>query len=166
MKIFDKYSVRRITKANSLEEAYIDLTPWFDRHAQIPSYVWYQIVSYFLRIQGGAWAPDALKKLLTNIVFENYELEDRRAMLVLGFIESWNKFNAKKGSDRVNYIAWTLPYNVSKMVKLIQVRHVNFVNEYTDDIFNKFEESYLRETNQLVSIKKVKGNDETLIEST
>jgi hypothetical protein len=117
LKIFRKYYVRYLYTLNKLDDIIELLIPWIDEVLYKDSPFLLEVASYRLRKYGCSYAPKIFKTVIANEILRLNELEDLRSMVLLAIVISYRRYNPAKGKvDLTNWLSWTIPYELSKLV--------------------------------------------------
>jgi hypothetical protein len=117
VRIFPKYYARRIYFARNLEKIIEELNPWIDEVISGPTPFLQRVSGYILKNQGHGCAPDIYKKVVSTEIIRLTGHKDLKAIVFLAIVESYRKYDPSKGRcDIVTWLAWQIPYIVSKWV--------------------------------------------------
>jgi len=116
VKIFQKYYVRRLYRATSLDDITKILLPWAKDVARPDSPFMLQVSGHLLKSVGGVLAPHILKRLMAHEICRVMFRKDLEASIMLSLIETYRRHDMTKGVDIVNWLSWITPYECSKLV--------------------------------------------------
>jgi hypothetical protein len=142
VKIFEKFYVRRLYRAKTLNEILNILDPWINEVLYINSPFLRQVASYHLRKFGSSYAPKIFKNTIGNEILRLNDFEDLRSCIILSIIESYRAYNSMKGNvNLINWLSWKIPYEVSKLVTWRVTHNIYpFNEEFNDPLINTFED--------------------------
>ncbi len=177
MRIFQRTYALRLYRTNKLEKILEILEPWIDDVLYMGSPFLRQVASYHLRVAGSSYAPRLFKTVLASEIIRLNEMDDLKASLRLAIIIAFRMYDLSKGNvSLVTWLAWKIPYELSKLVTW---RIFHPVEPYSEDYLPfmrcKFERTFekkrqtailaadlkLDKRSKYYYLKKVEGKYET-----
>jgi len=142
VKIFRRYYVLSLYRTNKLEEILDILEPWINEVLCIDSPFLRQVASYHLRPFENSASPKFFKNILANEIVRLNEIEDLKAAIRLSIVISYRDYNPSKGNvSLVNWLAWRIPYELSKLVTW---RVVHSISPFSEDFLPSEVEDFER----------------------
>lgn len=144
MKIFSRYYVLRLYRTNKLVEILEILEPWISEVLYKNSPFLRQVASYHLRVFGSSYSPRFFKNIIANEILRLTEQEDLYSIIRLAIIICYRNYDPSKGNvSLVTWLAWRIPYEVSKLVTW-RVTHLisPFIEEFLPTEIEEFERTF------------------------
>lgn len=144
MKVFRRHYVLSLYRTNKLEEILDILEPWISEVLHSDSPFLRQVASYHLRPLGSSSAPRFFKSILAGEIIRLNETEDLKAALRLSIIISYRDYNPSKGNvSLVTWLAWRIPYELSKLVTWRVVHPITpFEESFLPSEIEEFERTF------------------------